>query len=47
MHLKSPPVADSAVPDRFDELLDHIRDIRASEPQMYLRVCEIFAMAAD
>ena len=45
--LKNPPVAGSAVPDRFDELLDRIRDIRASERRMYLRVCEIFAMAAD
>ena len=29
--LKNPPVAGSAVPDRFDELLERIRDIRASE----------------
>ncbi len=35
------------MPDRFDELLDRIRDIRASERRMYLRVREIFAMAAD
>lgn len=41
--LKNPPVAGSAVPDRFDELLDRIRDIRASERRMYLRVREIFA----
>lgn len=45
--LKNPPVAGSTVPDRFDELLDRIRDIRASERRMYLRVREIFAMAAD
>jgi hypothetical protein len=45
--LKNPAVAGSAVPDRFDELLDRIRDIRASERRMYLRVREIFAMAAD
>ena len=45
--LKNPPVAGSAVPDRFDELLERIRDIRASERRMYLRVREIFAMAAD
>lgn len=45
--LKNPVVAGSAVPDRFDELLDRIRDIRASERRMYLRVREIFAMAAD
>jgi hypothetical protein len=35
------------VPDRFDELLKRIRDIRASERRMHLRVREIFAMAAD
>ena len=45
--LKNPPVAGSAVPDRFDELLERIRDIRASERRMYLRVREIFAMAAN
>jgi len=46
--LKNPPVAGSSgVPDYFDELLERIRDIRASERRMYLRVREIFAMAAD
>lgn len=45
--LKNPPVGDSAVPDRFGELLERIRDIRASERRMYLRVREIFALAAD
>lgn len=45
--LKNPPIAGSAVPDRFDELLERIRDIRASERRMYLRVREIFAIAAD
>lgn len=45
--LKNPPVAGSGVSDRFDELLERIRDIRASERRMYLRVREIFAMAAD
>jgi len=34
-------------PDYFDELLARIRDIRASEPRMYLRVREILALAAD
>jgi len=34
--LKNPPVAGSGVPDHFDELLDRIRDIRASERRMYL-----------
>lgn len=45
--LKNPSVAGSGVPDYFDELLERIRDIRASERRMYLRVREIFAMAAD
>ncbi len=45
--LRNPPVKDSAVPDYFDEMLERIRDIRASERRMYLRVREIFAMAAD
>jgi hypothetical protein len=45
--LKNPPVGSSAAPDYFDELLGRIRDIRASERRMYLRVREIFAMAAD
>ena len=45
--LKNPPVKNSAVPDYFDEILARIRDIRASERRMYLRVREIFAMAAD
>jgi len=45
--LKNPPVAGSAVPDYFDEMLARIRDIRASERRMYLRVREIFSMAGD
>lgn len=45
--LRNPPVAGSGVPDYFDELLERIRDIRASERRMYLRVKEIFALAAD
>jgi len=45
--LKNPPVAGSSVPDYFDEMLARIRDIRASERRMYLRVKEIFAMAGD
>jgi len=43
--LKNPPGPD--VPDYFDELLERIRDIRASEKRMYLRVREILALAAD
>jgi len=45
--LKAPPSAGAEVPDYFDELLARIRDIRASEQRMYLRVREIFALAAD
>ncbi|WP_437854784.1 virulence RhuM family protein [Sorangium sp. So ce363] len=43
--LKNPP--GPGVPDHFDELLERIRDIRASERRVYLRVREIFALAAD
>ena len=45
--LKHPPVEGVGVPDYFDELLERIRDIRASEKRMYLRVREIFALAGD
>ena len=45
--LKNPPVGHSAVPDYFDEMLERIRDIRASERRVYLRVTDIFAMASD
>lgn len=45
--LKNPAVDGSGVPDYFDELLERIRDIRASERRMYLRVREIFKLAAD
>jgi hypothetical protein len=43
--LRDPPAPD--VPDHFDELIERIRDIRASERRVYLRVREIFALAAD
>lgn len=45
--LKNPPVPGTGVPDYFDELLERIRDIRASEKRMYLRVREIFTLAGD
>ena len=50
--LKNPPIigakgSGSAVPDYFAEMLERVRDIRASERRMYLRVREIFALAAD
>ena len=43
--LKNPP--GPGVTDYFDDLLERIRDIRASERRMYLRVREILALAAD
>ncbi len=43
--LKNPP--GSGHRDYFDEMLERIRDIRASERRMYLRIREIFALAAD
>ncbi len=45
--LRNPPVADSVAPDYFAQMLERVRDIRASERRMYLRVREIFALAAD
>ena len=50
--LKNPPIvgaqgSGSAVPDYFAEMLARVRDIRANERRMYLRVREIFALAAD
>lgn len=45
--LKNPPICHSTVPDYFDEMLERIRDIRASERRVYLRVKDIFTMAAD
>ncbi|MDZ4142024.1 MAG: virulence RhuM family protein [Methylotenera sp.] len=50
--LKNPPIigaqgSSSVVPDYFSEMLARVRDIRASERRMYLRVREIFALAAD
>ena len=45
--LKNPPSPEFGVPDYFEELLERIRDIRASEARMYLRVREIFALAGD
>ena len=35
------------MPDYFDELLERIRDIRASERRMYTRVRDILALAVD
>ncbi len=43
--LKHPP--GPGVPDYFDELLERIRDIRASERRMYTRLRDILALAAD
>ncbi len=47
LRLKNPPVEGEGIPDYFDELLERIRDIRASEKRMYLRVREIFSLAGD
>ena len=43
--LRNPP--SPGVPDYFDELLERIRDIRASERRLYLRLREILALATD
>lgn len=43
--LKNP--SGPGVPDYFDELLERIRDIRASERRIYLRVRDILALSAD
>lgn len=43
--LKNPP--GPGVPDYFDELLERIRDIRASERRVYLRVRDILSLASD
>jgi hypothetical protein len=43
--LKHPP--GPGVPDYFDELLERIRDIRASERRVHLRLRDILALAAD
>ena len=43
--LKNPPGKGHT--DYFDELLERIRDIRASERRVYLRVREILALATD
>jgi hypothetical protein len=43
--LRNPP--GKGYTDYFDELLERIRDIRASERRVYLRVREILALAAD
>lgn len=45
--MKNPSVAGVGAPDHFDELLERVRDIRASERRMYLRVTEVFTLAAD
>jgi hypothetical protein len=45
--LKNPPIGTSEAPDHFAEMLERVRDIRASERRMYLRVREVFTLAAD
>ena len=34
-------------PDYFDELLEQIRDIRASEKRFYQKVRDLFALSSD
>lgn len=34
-------------PDDFDELLERIRDIRASEKRFYQKVRDLFALSCD
>ena len=43
--LKNPP--GPGVPDYFEELLERIRDIRASERRFYLKVLDIYATSVD
>jgi hypothetical protein len=43
--LKNPP--GQGTPDYFDEVLERIRDIRSAEKRMYLKVRDIFKLAAD
>lgn len=45
--LKNPRAAGSGILGYVGELLERIRDIRASQKRMYLRVRKIFALAAD
>ena len=45
--LKNPVIGDVKTPDYFDELLHRIKDIRASEKRVYLRIKEIFKLAGD
>jgi len=42
-HLKNP----DGRPEYFDELLERIRDIRASEKRFYQKVRELFALSSD
>ena len=45
--LKNPPTPGSGVPDYFDEQLERIREIRASEKRVYLRIRDILQLATD
>lgn len=45
--LKNPTIEGVKAPDYFDELLHRIKDIRASEKRVYLRIKEIFKLAGD
>jgi hypothetical protein len=43
--LKNPP--GPGVPDYFDELLERIREIRASERRFYKKITDIYALSVD
>mgnify|MGYP002662414967 CR=1 FL=1 len=46
--LKNPSIPGTTpLPDYFDELLERIRDIRASEKRFYQKVRELFALSSD
>ena len=45
--LKNPLSKDAVLPDYFDELLERIRDIRASEKRFYQKVRDLYATAID
>jgi len=45
--LKNPPSKHFPVPDYFDEMLERIRDIRASEKRFYQKVRDLYATAID
>ena len=45
--LKNPPAKGATIPDYFDEMLERVRDIRASEKRFYQKVRDLYATAID